>query len=495
MNNTVISKTLFKSVNVLRIFIICILFININVLAAKSKIIALLIIVDKYEDESSNNIAASVRNDYNTISQFLTLLENRNLYTVEKITLRGNNTKLSDVKKSLEKINSKKDDIIFVYFSGHGGMDRNGTFMVCSDGKYLYRNYVESVITNKPNKFSTLITDACSNDIEGLAVMRSFHNTKDAKEGKNDAAYKKLFDDYLGFMSISASSEGEYAWSDDNLGGYFTHYFFKEALIKNPKESWLEIFEYSKKKVVQIFNSMSAEQKSQLLQEGIKSQTPKMYSVPITKSGNQVQETEIMDNAAKEAAIRIYNRTEELLTIEIDYNTDEKKWTEEKTAKKKIAPNNFIDIEKECTIFFETGIEEAGYELTTGNYEFAQVNSKEIDLFIEGDDASSDNYNSDEELLDLMTGLWEMYDGEFISEITFDENGTYTIVEDNQITESGEWALIEDDEGYINLVLSLEREDNIEFEINYSDDFSLELVPLINGKPSNIIYYLNKLEY
>lgn len=472
----------------------CLLFGYSNSVSAKTKIIAVLIIVDKYEDESANNIATSVRNDYSTLSQLFTLLENRNLYSVEKITLKGGDTKFTHVKSTLEKINSTKDDIIFVYFSGHGGMDSKGTFLVCSDGESFYRKNAEAIISKKPNKFSVLITDACSNDVEGLTVMRSHSSTKSALEGKNDAAYKKLFDDYSGFMSISASSEGEYAWSNDNLGGFFTHYFFKEALIKNPKESWTEIFEYAKKKVVQMFNSMPAEQRSQLTEEGIKSQTPKIFSSPVSKSGREKTEPVVHETATEKVAIKLTNKTDKQISIEIDYNTDEKNWSESKVFEKKLQPSGAISIDKNCSVYFQSGKEEVGYELTSGNYEFAQVNSKEIDLFEEGE-SEGGGESEEVDYTALFVGLWELDDGEYISEIRFKENGTYLIQEEGKNVESGKWELVEDNEGYINLVLTAKGEPAMEFEISSQDDLSLELVLVTDGKPSDIVYYLNKLEY
>ncbi|PKL83243.1 MAG: hypothetical protein CVV24_06020 [Ignavibacteriae bacterium HGW-Ignavibacteriae-3] len=499
MKNIIEDKTILNKFHFLFMLLICLFIVNLNLISAKTKIIAVLIIVDKYEDAESNNIAASVRNDYSTISQFLALLENRNLYTIEKITLKGGKTKLSDVTNALNKISSTKDDIIFVYFSGHGGMDKDGTFVVCSDGEFLYRKRAEEMISRKPNKFSIFITDACSNDIDGVAVMRSLHNTKGAKEGKNDAAYKKLFEDYSGFMSISASSEGEYAWSDNALGGYFTHYFFKESLIKNPKENWKENFEFSKKKVVQMFNSMSAQQRSQLAEEGIKSQTPKMYSQPVSKSGiespsqlTDKQPAPVIAAVPSKVQIRIINKTGKPVSLFIDYNTDEMNWSEKNTSEKQIASNGSAEINKECTIYFESGKEEVGYELTEGNYELAKVNSKEIDLFEEGAPRSGE---VDLEMKNILKGVWEMDDGEYISEITFKENNTYSIMEERDIIESGTWRLVEDSEGYTNLVLSAAGEEDIEFEISSSDDFSVDLIPIVDGKQADIVYYLTKLKY
>lgn len=469
---------------------------------AKTKIFAVLIIVDKYEDPDANGIAASVRNDYSTLSQFFTLLENRNLYTVEKITLKGGLSRLADVTTTLQNITVAKDDIVFVYFSGHGGMDEKGTFLVCADGEYLYRKRAEALISKKPCKFSILITDACSNNVEEVAVTRSFHNTKGAKEGRNDAAYKKLFDEYTGFMSIASSSEGEYSWADNDMGGYFTHYFIKEALIKNPQDNWLDNFELSKRKVVQIFNSLSAQQRSQLLAEGIKGQTPKMLSLPVLKTemdepalpANDKPEPIITDHKPVQAKIKIFNKTANAVSILVDFNTDEENWSENNTVTRNVAANHFLDLTQECIVYFESGKEQVAYELTEGRYELEKVNAKEIELFQE-DDAQTEEMNVDAG--ELLAGAWEMDDGESISEISFKSNGVYWIRKEGKVTESGNWRITEDEEGYGRLVLYGEKDDadETEFEISASDDLSVELTILENGRPAKTVYYLNKLEY
>jgi hypothetical protein len=486
---------------ILSVLLICLFFVNASLLSSKTKIIAVLIVVDQYEDAGANDIASSVRKDYSTLSQFFTLLENRNLYTVEKITLKGPTTRLADINKALAGIHSTKEDIVFVYFSGHGGMDSKGTFLVCADEGLLYRKQVEALLAKKPGKFNVLVTDACSNNVEETVVMKSFSNTRAAKEGKNDAAYKKLFDNYKGFMSISASSAGEYAWADDNLGGYFTHYFFKEALIKNPQETWLENFEQSKRKVVNMFNSLSAQQKAQLRKEGVQGQTPIMLSQPLTAAvaDKPVVATPdkpkppAVENKPPKANIRIVNNTKNAITITIDYNTSEQNWSENNTVEQTLTPLTSVELKNECAVYFESGKEEVGYELGEGKYEFAQVNVKEIDLFEEGEETTTEDEEADVET--LMAGSWEMDDGKAVSEITFNKAGTYAIKEEDEITETGKWRITDDAEGYANLVLSGKGQNDIEFAISASDDLSLELARIVDGVASKRIYYLSKLEY
>ncbi len=190
---------------------------------------AVMVICDNYISPENNEIAQSVRVDMGTLTQMLNILENRKIVTVERIILQGNKATLSNIQKTLKAITSGPDDIILFYFSGHGGMENGKTFIVTADERNLQRADIEKMISATPARLKMIITDACSNAVEGLTGTRSLSKgNKDIEAGVFDETYKDLFLGYKGMMHLSSSSEGELAWSNDNFGGFFTYHFIKE---------------------------------------------------------------------------------------------------------------------------------------------------------------------------------------------------------------------------------------------------------------------------
>ncbi|MDW8288082.1 MAG: caspase family protein, partial [Flammeovirgaceae bacterium] len=245
---------------------------------------AVLIMCDTYESPENNVIAQSVRIDLNTITQFLNLLEKRNIVSVERVLLQGKNATLQNIQNTLSQLKTESNDVLWVFFSGHGGMEKGKSFLLTSDEKMLWRSDLENALKVKNARLKIFFTDACSNEVGELQVSRSLsRGVGAAQEGEYDHIYKALLFNYEGFMHVSSSSEGEYAWSDSNLGGFFTHYFIREGLIKKPSESWEEIFKMAKEKTAQMYERIPATQRSELASQGVKSQTPKAFSLPTLK--------------------------------------------------------------------------------------------------------------------------------------------------------------------------------------------------------------------
>jgi hypothetical protein len=177
-----------------------------------------------------------------------------------------------------------------------------------------------------------------------MAVARSISRAaKDAQEGKYDAYYKSLFWNYEGTMHLSASSDGEFAWSDDYYGGYFTYYFVKEGIIKNPSMRWEDVFKGAKDKTLQAFNRIPATERSTLAKSGIKSQTPKSYAMPSLKKGTTAATTPtkttptVTPTATKpsncQGSILIRNASGKAISVTLDYNKDNETWKASNTVR------------------------------------------------------------------------------------------------------------------------------------------------------------------
>jgi hypothetical protein len=479
---------------------------------------AMLIICDDYASAENNKIAKGVRTDLATISQMLDILEKRGIVKVDKHVIQGKKATLDGILKEVGGVQSSPDDIILVYFSGHGGMQNKKTFLYTSDEKFLQRSVLEDLIKAKTSRLKMVVTDACSNDIGGGSSSRSLaRNANAAQLGEYDKFYKDLFLNYEGLMHLSASSEGEYAWSDDDHGGFFTHYFFKEGIIKNPSGKWEDVFKFAKDKTLQTYNQMPASQRSQLAGEGIKGQTAKAFSLAKMKANtvtntNQGYSTDTNNSNNKQnigtttttvptktdntttvptkpnntntttianKPIIIKNNTTKIIKFYLDGNTSIENWSEANYVEKKIDPNNSLTVNQRfATISFDSEGEKLDYDLEAGTYFFDYNQDEYLDLFPEikgrnSKDIAKKDFNK---ILQIGTFEWEDEDGVRVSSI-FNQDGTFIdTYPDNGDEIDGTWEIIKttiDNRKETILRLSFEDEE-LSYEIEYFIDIDEE---------------------
>jgi len=389
---------------------------------------AVMVICDHYVSPENNGIAQSVRVDMGTLTQMLNILESRKIVTVERIFLKGNKATLANIQNTLKTTTTGPNDVVLFYFSGHGGMENGKTFIFTADEKNLNRSEIEKMIAATPARLKMIITDACSNAIDGLTATRSLSKgNQDIDAGIYDETYKDLFLGYKGMMHLSSSTEGELAWSDDNLGGFFTYHFIKEGLIKKPVKDWSAIFSTAKDKTSQMFMRLPVEDRSNLAKEGIKNQTAKAFSMPtLTTETNVVISPEPASDQNDSnnnnnpsnivpGKITLYNFTKKAVYFYIDNNDPSKEWLPSKTQQKKVNAGKKIII-KSGTAF--VGYEHKGddfyFELENGNYFFALDENKVLNLFYKDDNININNFNSVVQIdyNTLMLGNWEWDDAQ-----------------------------------------------------------------------------------
>jgi hypothetical protein len=410
--------------NILRaIMIFALVFALISVVSAAAPnavLKAIVVIEDDYEKPELNNISDSTNMDYGLVSKFLDTLGKQNVIPVEKTVLRGQTASYKNITTLLKNIKVSANDVIFFYFSGHGGMEKKNTFILTSENTFLYRSELESLIRAKPVRLSLVFTDACSSSIESVGGRGSFQ--KDSKERENAfiEIYKNLFYNYKGLLYMTAATEGEYAWGGKD-GGSFTKSLFYEVLLQDPKLTWEDNFAEAKKRTQSKFNYLvnmgflKPEDLKDLERKGIKSQTPKVYSMPTVIETVSIDNQTIQNqqnnnstgNHTKNVQAIIKNTTQKSITFYIDNNvTDDDSWSWDNCVKKTIAAGKSLTLSdiKPLIVFFDNGKKKTiSYQLTTGSYVFEDDKNGIVDMFTVTDknhsnDSTADNSNNNNQV-------------------------------------------------------------------------------------------------
>ncbi|EIJ44318.1 Caspase domain-containing protein [Beggiatoa alba B18LD] len=439
---------------------------------------ALLVIEDDYQDEDLNNIAQSIKVDYGNLSKFLKILDDRGIIAVKKTVLRGRQATLSRIKETIDKTTVAADDVILFYFSGHGGMEQGKTFLYTSDSANLDRQSLEKAVAAKNARLKIILTDACSNSIDGVVAMRSMANKRNAAKGQFDEVYRDLFLKHEGLLHLSASSEGEYAWSDNQLGGYFTYYFINEGLMKKPASSWEKVFTESRDKTLQMYGLLPARQRAELKTQGIKGQTPKAFALPT----HLVTETNSTSTPAQPITPVTSAESEEL-TIEnltdkpvIFYRDIDQENEDDEDPPITLAPNEKINIPVNSVVYFQSAKDDFYYyDLETGAYYFDKDEQNQLDLYSVDAEDISDKPDADKQYQKLLTAEWEWDDGDSVVYTTLQADGKFIDRDEaDRVITQGTWRIettVDEEDGtYSQLIFELE-EDGEPVRLSYSIDF------------------------
>ncbi len=466
--------------------------INVKKINRTPKVVTMkviLVICDNYVSPENNAIAQSVRVDMGTMTQLFNTLEKRSIVKMEKTVLQGTKATIGNIRNSMRNLQAGADDIILLYFSGHGGMRNGKTFILTSDEQELMRSEIEANFNAKPARMKMIITDACSNEVELSATRSLSQSGQKIDAGEFDDTYKELFLNHQGVMNISASSEGELAWSNNNFGGFFTYHFIKEGLIKKPIGDWQVIFKNAKDKTSQMFMRMPSEQRAELAKEGVKNQTAKALSMPKLKGGtiannntNNLPNNNLPNNNTNnlpigntKGTIMVDNYTDKVINFYIDNNpANATVWDEKNIKNMSVGAGKSVAINQGYAVVgFSTGGEETYYELENGNYFFAVDESNVLDLFFKEKEINAQNHQtvSQTDYTRLLLGSWEWEDAatEEMVVTSFSRNNTFT---DQYPTESvgGKWQIVREKfEGkdYTIITFVLKQDDDSELEIDY----------------------------
>ena len=121
---------------------------------------------------------------------------------------------------------------------------------------FVARDGLRNQLQRKSGRLKMLITDTCSNRVQTPPPIAHVY----AKVQSRERQYtKNLFLEHTGFLDITAASEGQYAWGNDEIGGYFTvsliGSFTAEADENQDRFlSWKEVFDVTRRKTQKLFS-------------------------------------------------------------------------------------------------------------------------------------------------------------------------------------------------------------------------------------------------
>ena len=202
----------------------------------------------------------------------------------------------------LQGINPGPDDVVFVYYSGHGFADKTGAkeryiYVEDSEDGKLYRKELVKAMEGLNCRLKILITDISS---WGPPPPQTRHSTNtprfvgvssDAPLTQTDVL-RQLFFEHKGFLNLTATSLGHVAMGQKDEGGYFTLALMKgifpdeiSELDRNPQDgfvSWEEVFELTKGYLNKHYkaneSAFSPRLRERLEQLGQTTQTPEVLS-------------------------------------------------------------------------------------------------------------------------------------------------------------------------------------------------------------------------
>jgi hypothetical protein len=141
--------------------------------------------------------------------------------------LRDDQVSPAGVLKFLAGLDVRPNDVVWVYYCGHGAWDpRLGHYLAMSGGD-LSRNELRNTLNNRGPRAAIITTDCCSSvaDFTFPSTVPSGPSLSAAGPGGGAArprVFFELFYECEGIIDVTAATQGEYGWTNDATGGFFT---------------------------------------------------------------------------------------------------------------------------------------------------------------------------------------------------------------------------------------------------------------------------------
>lgn len=223
------------------------------------------------------------------------------------------------------------------------------------------------------------------------------------------------------------------------------------------------------------FRMMSDDQRAELAQEGVKSQTPKAYFMGKSDGGNNNN-----NNNNSTLKLVLTNQCKTKVSYYISPTSDIDDFDEEELKKYELTPGKSVSYTKETVICLLVDDSYDAYSLDeSGNY-FINSDNEGLYIEIEGEE-NPEHDDSGQAFEKALFGKWKWEDIEGNANAVFTQQNLLT-VSDSQGSSEYDWSVANeesDGETYSVLILSSEDEKGVSFEeiyyIDYIDTNTIQL--------------------
>ena len=195
-------------------------------------------------DTNDWSIGESVKTDRQKIKRLTKSISRYTRLALKTYDIYGNQVGHHKVKTTLNRLSVGRNDVIFFYYSGHGGNSDVGSgwpFMDLKGGRFELKE-VHRTLKFKNPRFFLVIGDTCNNFKGNFSITES--RGGQGGDGSRAENYRQLFLNYRGYIMASSSEPGESSWGNSQDGGFFTYGFLKslnQELASYSSPNWYTI--------------------------------------------------------------------------------------------------------------------------------------------------------------------------------------------------------------------------------------------------------------
>jgi len=202
------------------------------------------IIIADTNDKTIGNSVIIDKRKINTLTRNIAI--NTGL-TLREENIYGYNFNYNTVKRSLNNLSVRPDDVVMFYYSGHSNNAGAKWPALNLKGRSLKLDNVISSLKAKKPRLLIIIADSCNNLTSRGSSLNNIMSLRGIQSHKKQN-YEQLFLKYQGTIIMGAAIPGEYAWGNAQHGGFFTYQLLEslnKELVSSSSPNWNQLVKRS----------------------------------------------------------------------------------------------------------------------------------------------------------------------------------------------------------------------------------------------------------